>query len=206
MADDYRGYGTLAQDFYRTNDGGRSWVPTKVPDVSLIDHLYFLTPELGWLSGASGVKGRGLLVFRTLNGGANWEESRIVLPKEPAFVRDLFFLDRLHGWLITWGYNDDGTYLYSTVDGGKSWIADPDLSFQGRGKWSSVVRFTSPDRGFVFVDDRTSGKRSLMYTSDGGSHWREQALDGFVYDCQVFMTDLLCSSAPGFRLLTVHQR
>lgn len=51
--------------------------------------------------------------------GRDWEESRTTPAEQPADVRDLFFLDRLRGWLITWGYNDDGTYLYSTMDGGK---------------------------------------------------------------------------------------
>jgi photosystem II stability/assembly factor-like uncharacterized protein len=83
-------------------------------------------------------------------------------------VRDLFFLDRLRGWLITWGYNDDGTYLYSTVDGGKHWTAEPDLSFQGKGKWASIVRVTSRERGFVFVDDRDNAQRALMYTLGWG--------------------------------------
>jgi hypothetical protein len=115
-------------------------------------------------------------------------------------VRDLFFFDPQHGWLLTWGYNDDGSYLYSTVDGGKHWTADPDLSFQGKANFASVVRFTSKERGFVFVDDR------LVYTTDRGTHWYKQALPRFVFDCQVFEGDLLCSSGPGFRLLTVHPR
>jgi photosystem II stability/assembly factor-like uncharacterized protein len=145
-------------------------------------------------------------VFRTVNGGRDWQESRTTPPEQPAGVRDLFFLDRLHGWLITSGYNDDGTYLYSTVDGGEHWTADPDLSFQGKGKWASVVRFTSLERGFVFVDDQDHGQRMLMYTEDGGMHWARRELQEIVYDCQVFDGDLLCSAAPGFRLLTVHPK
>lgn len=205
MVDDSRGYGTLAQEFFRTNDGGRSWVETKIPDIGFIDHLFFLTPELGWVSGAAGVSGKDFFVFRTVNGGRDWEESRTTPPRQPAAVRDLFFLDQLHGWLITWGYNDDGTYLYSTVDGGKHWMPDPDPSFQGKGKQASVVRFTSRERGFVFLLEGT-GQSRLMYTMDGGAHWFKQGLRRFVYDCQVFEGDLLCSSAPGFRLLTVHPK
>jgi photosystem II stability/assembly factor-like uncharacterized protein len=207
MIDDSRGYGTEAGSFFRTSDGGRSWVETKMPDIRYIDHLYFLTPEIGWISGSAGVDGKDFFVFRTGNGGRDWEESRTTPPEKPAWVRDLFFLDQPRGWLITWGFNDDGTYLYSTIDGGKHWAANPDLSFQGKGKWASVVRFTSRERGFVFVDDRDNGQRGLMYTSDGGAHWSKQALPRrFVYDCQVVEGDLLCSAAPGFRLLTVHPK
>ena len=206
MVDDSRGYGAGAGEFYRTNDGGRSWLQTKIPDIAFIDHLFFLTPELGWIAGAAGVDGKDFFVFRTLNGGRDWEESRTTPPEHPVQVRDLFFLDQLCGWLITWGYDDDGTYLYSTVDGGKHWAAEPDLSFQGKGKWASVVRFTSRERGFVFVDDRDNAQRALMYTLDGGTHWHRQALRlrDFAYNCQVFEGDLLCSADLGFRLLTLH--
>ena len=193
MVDDRRGYGAMAGEFYRTNDGGRSWMRTKIPDITFIDHLIFLTPERGWISG---IAGKDFFVLRTVNGGRDWEESRTASPEKPAWVRNLFFLHQLRGWLITWGDNDDGTYLYSSVDGGKHWTAEPDLSFQGKGKWASVVRFTSRERGFVFVDDRDNALRALMYTLDGGAHWHKQPLGlrDFAYDCQVFEGDLLCSA------------
>jgi photosystem II stability/assembly factor-like uncharacterized protein len=203
MVNDSRGYGTLAEAFFRTNDGGHSWVETKMPDIGFINRLFFLTPELGWIAGGHG---KDFLVFRTVNGGRDWEESQTATPENPTGVRDLFFLDQLRGWLITWGNNDDGTYLYSTVDEGKHWTPEPDPSFQGKGKWASVVRFTSREKGFLFLDDRDNGQRALIYTLDGGTHWHKQALRDFVYDCQILEGDLLCSSGPGFRLLTVHPK
>jgi len=200
--DDSRGYGASAEAFFRTNDGGRSWVETKIPDIRFIDHLFFLTREVGWISGTAGMDGEDFFVFRTVNGGKDWEQSRTTPPRRPAGVRDLFFFDQQRGWLITWGYNDDGTYLYSTADAGRHWTLDPDSSFQGEGKRAGVVRFTSRERGFVFLED--NGPHSIMYTSDGGTDWHRQTLPGFVYDCQVFEGDLLCSS--GFRVLTVHPK
>jgi len=202
MVDGSRGYGTLAQEFFRTNDGGRSWVETKIPDIRFIDRMVFLTPDNGWIAGADG---KDFFVFRTVNGGRDWEQSRTTPPQPPERVRDLFFFDQHRGWLTIWNHNDEGTYLYSTVDGGKHWMPDPDLSFQGKGKQANVVRFTSRERGFVFLLEGT-GQSRLMYTMDGGTYWFRQALPRFVYDCQVFEGDLLCSSAPGFRLLTVHPR
>jgi photosystem II stability/assembly factor-like uncharacterized protein len=196
--DESHGYGTVAEEFFRTNDGGRSWVGTKIPDIRFIDHLFFLTPEVGWIAGSGG---KDLVVLRTVNGGRDWEESRTTPPQPPQRIRDLFFLDQQRGWLTTW--NDDRTYpysyLYSTVDGGKHWTADPDLSFQGKGTLVSVVRFTSRERGFVFDGDR------LVYTTDGGTHWHKQPLPNFVSHCQVFAGDLMCSGA-GFRLLTLRPK
>ena len=97
--DDNRGYGTLANEFLRTNDGGRSWVKTKIPDIVFIDCMEFLTPDVGWIAGTTGVEGKDLLVFRTVNGGTDWGESRTSPPQQLQRVRDLFFLDQQRGWL-----------------------------------------------------------------------------------------------------------
>lgn len=202
MVDDSRGYGTVAGAFFRTSDGGGSWVETKIPDIRFIDRMVFLTPDSGWIAG---IDGKDFFVFRTANGGRHWEQSRTTPPQPPEQVRDLFFFDQQRGWLTTWSHNDEGTYLYSTVDGGEHWTPDPDPSFQGKGKQANVVRFISRDRGFVFFLEGT-GQSRLVYTTDGGMHWHKQALPRSVYDCQVFAGDLMCSAEPGFRLLTLHPK
>jgi photosystem II stability/assembly factor-like uncharacterized protein len=202
--DDSHGYGTVADDFFRTDDGGRSWVKTKIPDIVFIDCMTFLTPDNGWIAGTTGKNGKDLLVFRTVNGGRDWEEFRTTPPKPPQVVRDLFFLDQKRGWLTIWNQIGEGTYVYSTVDGGKHWTPDPDLLFQGKDKQANVVRFTSSERGFVFFSEGWQSK--LAYTMDGGVHWRKQALPRFVYHCQVFAGDLMCSAGPGFHLLTLHPK
>jgi photosystem II stability/assembly factor-like uncharacterized protein len=163
--------------------------------------MFFLTPEIGWLAGTDG---KDFFVFRTVNGGKDWEESRTTPPKELAEVRDLFFLDQNRGWLVTWQMNDGGTYLYSTEDGGKKWVVESDQSFQGKNKWMGVVRFISGENGFIFESDSVN---NLLYTRDGGGHWSKQAMPHSVYDCQIFEGDLLCGGGKGptdFWLLTLH--
>lgn len=92
--------------------------------------------------------------------------------------------------------------MYSTVDGGRRWTAVPDRLFQGKDKLASIVRFTSRERGFVFV---TGGQAGFVYTTDEGAHWQRQVVPKYVYDCQAFEGDLLCSAA-GFRVLRVHPK
>jgi len=202
--DDTHGYGTVADEFYRTSDAGRSWVKTKIPDISFIDCMFFLTPDDGWIAGTTGMNGKDLLVFRTVNGGGDWEESRTTPPQQPARVRDLFFLDQHRGWLTTWNSNDPGSYLYSTDDGGRHWTPDAGLSFSREDKQANVVRFTSRERGFVFLLE--DGRNRLAFTTDGGKRWEKRALPTDVYDCQVFEGDLRCSSGSGFRVLTLHPK
>jgi photosystem II stability/assembly factor-like uncharacterized protein len=196
--DDNHGYGADGANFFRTNDGGRTWTETTIPHTRYIDNMVFLTPDDGWIADADG---KDLFVFRTTNGGRDWEESRTTAPEEVGEVRDMFFVDQDRGWLTTWNLDYDGSYLFSTVDGGKHWAPDP--AFQGKDKWAREVRFLSKERGFVFVEEAKG--HSLMYTTDGGAHWSRHALPRSVYDCQVFEGDLLCS-ADGFRLLTLHPK
>jgi photosystem II stability/assembly factor-like uncharacterized protein len=203
--DDNREYGTSGNKFLRTLDGGHNWMETDIPHLRSIDRMFFLAPELGWIAGTDG---KDFSVFRTSNGGREWEESRTTPPKELAEVRDVFFLSGNRGWLITLHLNDSGTYLFSTVDGGKNWMPEPDLSFQGKGKWAGIVRFVSEKKGFIFESAEVS-RHSLIHTADGGAHWNKQTLPRSVHDCQVFEGDLLCSSGDwpsGFQILTLHPK
>ena len=202
--DNNRGYGAEVTTFLRTNDGGHHWVEIKIPELRFIDHMFFLTPEIGWLAGTDG---KDFFVFRTTNGGHawDWEESGTTPPKELAKVRDLFFVNQNRGWLITWQMNDGGSYLYSTEDGGKKWVPEGDLSFQGKGRWMGVVRFISPQKGFLF--EREDDANKLLFTQDGGAHWAKQTVPHSVFDCQVYEGDLLCDAGnrpTEFSLLTVH--
>ena len=49
IIDDTHGYGIVADKFFRTDDGGRSWVETKLPNIASTDRMMFLTPEMGGL-------------------------------------------------------------------------------------------------------------------------------------------------------------
>jgi photosystem II stability/assembly factor-like uncharacterized protein len=199
--DDTHGYGAEVTAFLRTDDGGRTWVKSLIPHLGFIDRMSFVTPNLGWIAGTDG---KEVLVFRTTDGGRNWDERHAAAPKELAEVRDLFFLDEIRGWLIAWRLSDAGTHLLSTTDGGKNWAPVDGLLSQRKGKWAGTVRFVSDKVGFLFEDEdleiQGSDRHSLAYTVDGGAHWQQQSLPYCVYDCRVFGDDLLCSFSVSVRL------
>ena len=227
-----QGYGLrLCQDaerscFARTSDGGRNWDYSALPEIRYTDKAVFLDAQTGWIAGKT--QDERVVVLRTTDGGRNWDVSIIQAGNDIAEVRDLFFLDPRRGWLITWAFNDGGTRMFRTIDGGKNWIADPDNSFQGRNKWLAVVRFLDDKVGFAFnfVDisndhpepiEGAEGysrlhfgagdENNLLYTHDGGDHWESFAIPRHVYDCQVSNGDLLCSAISGesgLWLLKVH--
>lgn len=194
--DDNLGYGADVANFLRTIDGGHTWTKSTIPHIGYINNMVFFNPNDGWIAGCDG---KDFFVFRTTNGGRDWEESRTSAPKAVTEIRDLFFVDQDRGWLIAG--NLANMYLFSTIDGGRHWAPEP--AFRDSDKRPRSVRFLSRDRGFVFIEQPKG--YSLMYTADGGGHWSRHALPRFVGDCQAFDGDLLCTAEPpGFTLLTLH--
>jgi len=210
--------GTTNQ-FAKTTDGGRTWTTSALPGLKFASKVLFLNPEVGWIAGTNSVSddlnGRVAVVLRTTDGGKHWASFQIPSQTGVAEVRDLFFLNESLGWLITWHYNNDGTHLYLTTDGGRTWRLHPDQAIQGPGKWLSVVRFLNSKIGFAFSrDDQVEAvvqssaigvvavaeagptdSGQLLYTDDGGEHWSSRPLDAWVYDCQVLGQDLRCSAS-----------
>jgi photosystem II stability/assembly factor-like uncharacterized protein len=208
-----------ASRFAKTTDGGKTWMISALPDLKFASKVRFINPQVGWVAGTNNISddlnGRVAVVLRTTDGGQHWASFQIPSQTGVAEVRDLFFLNESCGWLITWHYNNDGTHLYLTTDGGKTWRVHSDKTIQGPGKWLSVVRFLNSKIGFAFSrDDQVNAvvespaigvvvvaeagptdSGHLLYTDDGGEHWRSRPLDAWVYDCQVLGQDLGCSAS-----------
>lgn len=204
--------------FAKTSDGGRTWTTQKLAGVKFISKVLFISPEIGWIAGtydlSEDLNGRVAVVLRTTDGGRHWASVQVSTQVGVAEVQDLYFQNELTGWLITWHYNNNGTHLYRTTDGGKSWTVHPDPTIQGPAKWLSLVRFLSPQIGFAFSrDDEVEATNipgalgvvelaeggptetgKLLYTDDGGEHWKSRPLAAWVYDCQVLGQSLGCSA------------
>jgi photosystem II stability/assembly factor-like uncharacterized protein len=129
FVDGNHGYGTTGDGFFRTDDGGRSWVETKIADVTFVEQMVFLTPDNGWIATTTGMGGKDFLVFRTVNGGSDWEEFRTTPPQPPERIRDLVFVDQHRGWLTIWNFNGEGTCVF------------PRLTEEGIGRRILIYRF-----------------------------------------------------------------
>jgi photosystem II stability/assembly factor-like uncharacterized protein len=109
-----------------TPDGGRTWRPITppVPDVSLIDGIYFAGPRRGHeLFALVKVEGDTASNFGPLlvshDSGRHWRE----LPTPPPEAGRISFETPRRGWLAG---GHPGPALYRTVDGGRTWAGvDP---------------------------------------------------------------------------------
>lgn len=158
FVDSTRGWATseyYRETVYRSDDGGWSWLAQDLTSDSpvSISQIEAITRDvcfvLDW-------RGR---VFRTSNGGEDWQETRLA-----SYLLGLSFVDEYTGW----AYTSDS--LFHTVDGGLS--------------WSSWLLPASGNSFLIdFYDDLTGWATTLYsayYTVDGGVTWREGSV-GYGY-------------------------
>jgi hypothetical protein len=88
-----------------TVDGGAHWTLSKLKQVPI--SLFFLNDKLGWMVTPEGI-------WHTADAGREWRE----LPKSPALLMKVYFLDESRGFAI-------GAHklAYQTDNGGKTWEA-----------------------------------------------------------------------------------
>jgi photosystem II stability/assembly factor-like uncharacterized protein len=120
----------------RTMDGGVTWIqqtltcdapscPLRLFAIEMIDN------QTGWIGGEG--------LYYTANGGADWLEQEINIPRD---IRAMQFLDAQYGWLA----GEFGT-LMRTTNSGATW--EP-IEVQKRERVSlNGLYFVSPERGWI---------------------------------------------------------
>lgn len=171
-----------------TSDGGLHWqnVPLKEAPIS----LFFLNESLGWMVTAKGL-------WQTVEAGRAWTK----LPKLPAEVFRVHFVDETHGWAI----GPKKTAL-ATSDGGKTWTrlgaataqADEDIKYTSY-NWIVgasprdvlIIGLNTPPRWYGppvpdWMDpDASLRQRQVPHsiysltTTDGGSTWKPSSATFF---------------------------
>lgn len=170
---------------YKTTDGGKNWEQVLFLGgiTGVIDVVFDKkNPEILYAAGwdrlrnnqISETSGQGAKIYKSIDGGVNWEQLTGGLPLNDQSRIGLAATD--DGVLAVYVNPDhDFEGLYKTTDGGKTWLllpADPEVNgfdtflFGGFGWYFSKIRVNPQD------DQDISVLGVLAYrTKDGGKNW-----------------------------------
>ena len=190
-----RSHISVGQGIYKSTDAGKTWklmglektgrigrivIDPKNPDVVLaaaLGHSYGPQPERG--------------VFRTADGGKNWERvlfvdentgaSEVVM--DPSNPRTLF----AGMWPLeihTWGRESGGpgSGIYKSTDGGVTWkkLTGHGLPTRTTGKIAMAIANSNPNRIYALIETGDgvpvkgleTDRGKLWRSDDGGENWR----------------------------------
>jgi photosystem II stability/assembly factor-like uncharacterized protein len=157
-----------------TTDGGAHWKFVAVGRARsvLADAVSFVNDKRGWVVCAPyNDSVAPSTILRTTDGGLTWKLQDTT--KRQVTLRDIAFVDRLHGWAVGMSSDTRGACIVLTTrNGGRTWSRQ-NLSCPG--VWAGAqVRFADRLHGWVVCGP------VIWATVDGGRHWRIQRPGGEV--------------------------
>jgi hypothetical protein len=81
-------------DILKTTDGGISWNSQTSGTGTLLNSVYFLDEDTGWVVGSGGT------ILKTINGGATWETQSSGAQHS---LSSIYFIDNNTGWTVGGG-------------------------------------------------------------------------------------------------------
>ena len=113
-------------------------------------------------------------VFGTVDGGLQW--TMLGKPETGLTFSELRFdEDGLHAWLLggsaAWAFGPGSTEIFSSNDGGKTWISyeDSDVISGLKNNSSSMVWAKDGKRVWIIGEQST-----ILHSNDGGKQWKQQ--------------------------------
>jgi photosystem II stability/assembly factor-like uncharacterized protein/pimeloyl-ACP methyl ester carboxylesterase len=158
------------------------------------DDIVFINENEGWY-----INGYGS-IYHTINGGTTWEKQ---LEKKGTFFRCIAFTDSLHGFAGTVGTDyfpnvTDTVPLYTTTDGGKTWVAQPYSGPYVKGLCAiDVVKEQYINHGKIdyknhlYAVGRVGSPANFMVSHNDGKTWESRSMKKYgsmLFDIKMFDT------------------
>ncbi|GGH49363.1 hypothetical protein GCM10008014_13770 [Paenibacillus silvae] len=140
-------------------------IQTRLTDFQLIND----NGGLAW-----GVTRNALRLYYTQDQGKTWTNispsENVQFPANPKYGESIYFVDRMHGWIVREGMGGTDTIVLRTNNGGVTWS----LSSLSKTDKVTAISFVSPEKGWVLTTvDTGIGKQDKMlyFTHNGGTTW-----------------------------------
>lgn len=146
-------------EIQRTVNGATTTIPDP-PGITQLGGAAFPTPTTGWVVGG-GPTTNGGQVWKTLDGGATWQQLSLADPTAGTPV----FYDTEHGVVV--GYNT----LNVTTNGGATWTTVPfSLAYNNVAGLTPPIKFVDSTHLWA-IGQLTGGWPRMESSSDGGVTW-----------------------------------
>ena len=148
------------QTILKTTDGGQTWQQKGFAADNTLNGIAFSTRDTGFAVGWYGS------ILRTSDCGETWQQLPQPFPAYFTDLCDIFFLDSRHGWIC-------GLYhsILRTLDGGVTWdVLSHDMYTEHN---YQIIKFLTPDTGFVAGFKYQYDYGALKKIVDGGLTWNE---------------------------------
>ena len=183
---------SVGTGMYKSNNGGTSWQSIGLDDSERISDIV-VHPEdpntvyvaaLGHLWDANEERG----VFKTTDGGQNWEKILYIDentgatdldidPRNPEVVYAVMWSHRRQPWTFDSGFTG-GSGVYKSTNGGKDWNPIQNgLPDEKLGRMAIGVAPSNPDVIYLSVECKSADKKGLYLSTDAGQNWEKVSND-----------------------------
>jgi photosystem II stability/assembly factor-like uncharacterized protein len=173
-----------------TIDGGTTWTETILHPTDVIGspsdpalNLSFISATTGWVLKTFGTfeNPLGAVVYKTTNGGANWER-KVVSTIAGDLGFELQFVDANTGWLLIYNFNTFTATFLKTTDGGTNWIPT-----NGAG----IFSYIDANNGWAYSSSSQGPPYTIYKTTNGGANWTPIATENTAGEIgKMIFTDL----------------